>query len=412
MDMCEKAARKGKVLVLAHRTELCDQHEENFRKNQISTKNITVATVQSVYRHLDDYRDIYTVIADEAHLFKARTFEHVIKHFREKCNSFVVGFTATPRRLSGESMRDIFEAMVVGPGTAELIQRKCLAPYTYLCPATADVAKLQKRAGDYAVEDIESVMDKKIYGDAIREYSERCEGKQGIAFCCSIKHSEALAQQFRDAGIPAEHLDGNVPKKRRKEVMERFRAGDIKVLTNVNLFAEGISVDGIHVVMLLRPTLSLSLYLQQCGRGLRYEDAKTCVILDFVRNVHVHGLPDMEHRWTLEGAPVTHKEFNEDGTLSLRVCPMCFKTFKTAPRCPFCSEEYPISPRELEQIEAIRLREIRAEELRREEERKAQAKRDIRAARSYEDLLEIERKYGYGKGWARIKARCRHYKLP
>ena len=93
MAMCDNAAQKGRVLVLAHRTELLDQHEENFRKNGIPLDNIVIASVQSVYRNLDDYGDIYMVCADEAHLFKARTFEHVIKHFQAK-GSFTVGFTA------------------------------------------------------------------------------------------------------------------------------------------------------------------------------------------------------------------------------------------------------------------------------------------------------------------------------
>lgn len=409
MAMCEQAAKKGKVLILAHRDELINQHKDNFRENGVSTKNISIATVQSVYRHLDKYDGTYTVIADEAHLFKARTFECVIKHFRSK-GAFTVGFTATPVRLDGSSLRSIFDSMVVGPGTRELIEMKCLAPYTYLCPATADVAKLKKRAGDYAVEDIESIMDRKIYGDAIREYSERCGGQQGIAFCCSIKHSEDLAQQFREAGIPAAHLDGNTPKKERRRLMAAFRAGEIKVLTNVNLFAEGLSVDGISAVMMLRPTLSLSLYLQMIGRGLRYEPGKTCVILDFVRNVHNHGLPDMDREWSLDGAGKAHSEFNPDGTLALRQCLFCYKVFKTAKVCPFCGEEVETTQRELEQIEEIRLKEIRAEELRREEERKAKVAQDIRNARSRADFEAIAKANGYNSAWVHIRCKLRNYK--
>ena len=411
MAMCENAAKKGKVLVLAHRTELLDQHEENFRKNGISLDNIVIASVQSVYRNLDDYGDVYMVCADEAHLFKARTFEQVIKHFQGK-GSFTVGFTATPVRLDGSPMNTIFDSMVVGPGTKELIEQKRLSPYVYLCPASADVAQLKKRAGDYAIEDVEAVMDGKIYGDAIREYTERCNGKQGIAFCCSIAHSKQLAQQFRDAGISAEHIDGDLGKRQRKAVMDRFRAGEIQVLCNVNLISEGLSVDGIHVVMLLRPTLSLALYLQQVGRGLRYEPGKVCTILDFVSNVYVHGLPDEEREWKLDGPPKAHREFDPEGRLTVRTCPYCFKCFETARLCPFCGEDYPTHPRELKQIEEIRLKEIRAEELRRETERKAQAAQEIRAARSYEDLLQIEKKYGYKHGWAIIRARVRKYKIP
>ena len=307
-------------------------------------------------------------------------------------------------------MNTIFDSMVLGPGTKELIEQKRLSPYTYLCPATADIARLKKRAGDYAVEDMEAVMDRKIYGDAIREYTERCNGKQGIAFCCSIAHSKKLAQQFRDAGISAEHIDGDLGKRQRKAVMDRFRAGEIQVLCNVNLISEGLSVDGIHVVMLLRPTLSLALYLQQVGRGLRYEPGKVCTILDFVSNVQIHGLPDEKRSWSLDAPPRAHREFNPDGTLTLRQCPTCYKVFKTAPRCPFCGEDYPTHPRELEQIEQIRLKEIQAEELRRENERKAQAATDIKNARSREDFIAIAKKNGYSMAWVNIRCRLRGYK--
>lgn len=411
MAMCEKAAKKGKVLVLAHRFELIDQHIEAFEKTGISTENIMVKSVQSVYRHLDDgiYDDVYMAVADEAHLFKAATFSAVIQHMLDR-GGYVVGFTGSPVRLDGKPLSDLFQSMVTGITTAELIEQKRLSPYVYLCPSTADIAALTKKGNDYAIEDIESVMDGKIYGDAVREYSERCAGKQGIAFCCSVKHSKALADRFADAGITSAHIDGDISKRQRKAIMDRFRAGEIKVLCNVGLISEGLSVDGVHVVMLLRPTWSLALFLQQVGRGLRYEPGKVCTILDFVANVHKHGLPDDDREWSLDTPPKAHREFNEDGTLAIRICPVCFKTFKTAPVCPFCGEEYPLSPRELEQIEEIRLKEIKAEDLRREEERKAQTKLDIRNARSRADFEAIAKANGYNYQWVNIRCKLRGYK--
>lgn len=411
MDMCVRAAQKGRVLILAHRIELIEQHEENFLKNGVPLDNIVIASVQSVYLHPEKYRDIYMVVADECHLFKARTFEAVLQSFRDG-GSFIVGFTATPVRLSGESLRSIFDTMVVGPGTRELIEMGCLAPYDYLCPATADISQLKKRAGDYAVEDIEQIMDGTIYGKAVEEYKHHGADRQGVAFCCSIEHSKALAQQFRDAGIPAEHMDGEVPKKQRHEIMERFRAGEIRVLCNVNLISEGLSVDGISVVMLLRPTLSLALYLQQVGRGLRYEPGKVCTILDFVGNVHKHGLPDEEREWSLDAALRHRKEFNEDGSLTLRVCDFCYKCYEAPARhCPFCQTEYTPKPRELQMMEQVRLEKLDKERFEAERVRKAQVAVDIRNARSYEDFLAIAIRNGYKnpKYWARMRAHLRGY---
>lgn len=409
MKMAEQC--KGKTLVLITRRELKDQHIREFQKNGIPMDRIIVETVQTVYRRMGQYAGIQLVIADEAHNFLARTFKAVIDHF-DSHGSYTVGFSASPIRTNGEPLSDVFQSMVQSISVKQLIQEKRLSPYTYYAPLSVDVRNLRKQNGDYAISDIEEVMQPAIYGKVVEEYNRLCPGKQAVAFCVSIQHSQQVAQQFRDAGIKATHFDGNTPKQERKKIMDDFRDGKIQVLTNCALISEGVSIDGIEAVIMLRPSMSTSLVLQQWGRALRYAPGKTAIILDCVGNYTRHGLPDDDRHFSLDGPAKTHKEFNEDGTLSLRVCPMCFKTFKTAPRCPFCAEEYPISPRELEQIEAIRLREIRAEELRREEERKAQAKRDIRAARSYEDLLEIERKYGYGRGWARIKARCRHYKMP
>lgn len=407
MDMANKC--RGKVLVLVHRSELLDQHINEFLKNNIPIDNIIVASVQSVYRHLDDYKDITMVIPDEAHLFKARTFEAVIKHFLAK-GAYVIGFSATPQRLSGEPLKDIFESMVVGPDTKYLIEHKRLCPYDYYAPLTVDVSRLKKQHGDYVISEMESVMDTAIYGKVIEEYKRLCPGKQAIAFCCSIKHSQEVAEQFKEAGIVAAHLDGNTPKSERKALMAAFRKGDIKILTNCSLISEGLSVDGVGAVLLLRPTASLALHLQMVGRGLRYQPNKVCTIIDAVGAYTRFGLPDTPREWSLEAPAKEHKSFNADGTLTVRQCPFCYKCFPTKAKCPFCDTEYPLSPREIKQIEEIELKRITEEETKKEEERKALAKEDIKKARNLADFVAIAKKNGYDIGWAYRRARLRGYK--
>lgn len=406
MDMASRC--KGKVLVLVHRGELKEQHVREFRKNEIPMDNITVETVQTVYRHLDDYDDIRVVIADEAHLFMARTFKAVVEHFKSQ-GAYTIGFSASPCRLDGSSMSDIFDSMVDGPQTAELIDKKRLCPYEYYAPLTVDVSELKKQRGDYVTSEVENLMEPAIYGRVIDEYKRLCPDKQAIAFCCSIKHSQQVAQQFRDAGIVAQHVDGNTPAKEREAIMAAFRAGDIQILTNVNLFSEGISVDGIGAVIMLRPTASLALCLQQWGRGLRYQDGKVCTIIDCVGNYTRHGLPDEHREWTLEGNVKEHKEHNEDGTFTARQCPFCYKVFQTKPVCPYCGEEYPLHVRELKAIEEIELKKITEAEAKAEQERKEQLKIDIRNARNAADFFAIAKKNGYSQGWAYRRARMRGY---
>lgn len=406
MDMADRC--KGKVLVLVHRGELKDQHIKEFKKNGIPMNGIVVETVQTVYRHLEDYTDIKMVIADEAHLFLSRTFKATVDYFAEK-GCFTIGFSASPCRLDGSSMSDVFTAMVEGPQTAELIKKKRLCPYEYYAPLTVDVSNLKKQRGEYVTSEVEELMEPAIYGRVIDEYKRLCPGKQAIAFCVSIKHSQQVADQFAAAGIMAAHLDGNTPKKERERLMERFRAGEIKVLTNVNLFAEGLSVDGIGAVLMLRPTASLALCLQQWGRGLRYKEGKVCTIVDCVGNYTRHGLPDEHREWTLEGKVKEHRTHDDEGNFTVRQCPYCYKCFPAKPVCPYCGEEYPLHSRELQVIEEIRLKKITEEEAKRETDRKSRVKEEIRNARSYEDFLRIERENNYKSGWAYFRARQRGY---
>lgn len=406
MDMADRC--KGKVLVLVHRGELKDQHIREFEKNGIPMDDIIVETVQTVYRHLEDYPDIRMVIADEAHLFLSRTFKATVDHFAAQ-GCFTIGFSASPCRLDGSSMSDVFTAMVEGPQTAELIEKKRLCPYEYYAPLTVDVSNLKKQRGEYVTSEVEELMEPAIYGKVIEEYRRLCPDKQAIAFCVSVKHSQQVANQFAEAGIMAAHLDGNTPKKERERLMERFRAGEIKVLTNVNLFAEGLSVDGIGAVLMLRPTASLALCLQQWGRGLRYQPDKVCTIVDCVGNYTRHGLPDEHREWTMEGRVKEHRTHDDEGNFTVRQCPYCYKCFPAKPVCPYCGEEYPLHARELQVIEEIQLKKITEEEAKREADRKARVQEEIRMARSYEDFLRIERENNYKSGWAYFRARQRGY---
>lgn len=407
MDMADRC--KGKVLVLVHRGELKAQHIAEFRKNEIPMDNIIVETVQTVYRHFDDYPDVKMVIADEAHLFLAKTFKATVEHFAKQ-GAYTIGFSASPVRLDGSSMSDIFETMVEGPQTAELIEKKRLCPYEYYAPLTVDVSNLKKQRGDYATKDVEELMEPAIYGRVIDEFKKLCPNKQAIAFCVSIKHSQQVAQQFAEAGIKAAHIDGKTPDNERALLMEKFRKNEIQVLTNVNLFSEGISVDGIGAVLMLRPTASLALCLQQWGRGLRYQPGKVCTILDCVGNYTRHGLPDEHRDWSLTAPVKEHKTHNADGTFTVRQCPFCYKCFRTSPVCPFCGEEYPLSARELQVIEEIELKKIEAAQLKAEAERKAKMKEDVRNARTLDDFLKIARINGYSPAWAYKRASLRGYR--
>ena len=398
---------KGECLMLVHRRELLDQHVATLAGYGVDTSRIRIESVFTEVKHLNEHEKPLLIILDEAHLSKAASWEKVVQHY----DTWTVGFSATPCRLDSRPLGDVFTAMVQGITHKDLEAQNRLAPFDYYAPTTVDVSRLTKRAGDFAADEVaDLVMNRTIYGDVLKSYERFASGRRTIAFCASVQHSKEISELFNSAGIPAASLDGSMSKSSRSDIMRQFRDGTIQVLASCNIISEGISVDECDCCLLLRPTDSLALYIQQSCRCLRYLPGKRAVILDMVGNYTRHGLPNSDREWSLTSNIKSNREFNPDGTLALRVCGFCFKTFETASICPFCGETYELTPREIKQIEDIELSRIEAEKFKAEQDRKAQAAKDIRNARSREDFEAIARANGYNRKWVEIRCRLRGYK--
>lgn len=177
--------------------------------------------------------------------------------------------------------------------------------------------------------------------------------------------------------------------------MDDFREGRIKILCNVGIISEGISIDNVSCCMLLRPTESIALGIQQMMRCMRYLPHKTAKIIDFVGNYLRVGLPDDERDWSLDKPITKRKQLNERGDFYIRCCPECFLTFKTAPSCPYCGTPYPLSPREIKAHEDIELAQITAAEAARVEKAKKAARIEQGKAQSFEELVRLGRARGY-----------------
>ena len=177
--------------------------------------------------------------------------------------------------------------------------------------------------------------------------------------------------------------------------MDDFRRGEFAVLCNVGIISEGVSIDEVTCCMLLRPTDSVALGIQQMMRCMRYLPGKTAKIIDFVGNYTRVGLPDEEREWSL-GEPLKRKHrFNENGDFYIRCCPECYLTFKTAPVCPYCGTTYPLTPREIKAKEEIELARITAEEAERIAAMKKASRLEQGRAQSFEELVALGRKRGY-----------------
>ena len=412
--MADGAARKGKrTIFLVHRRELWSQASRTFDQMGIAhgiiapgmtmTRDLVqVGSVQTVIKRLDRIPVPDLVIVDEAHHSPAGTWSTILKAWSA---SKIVGLTATPCRLDGRGLDDIFDALVLGPTPGTLIEQGFLAPYqVYAPPIGIDVSAVKSRGGDFAKDQAAREIDKPtITGDAVRHYQRIAPGRRAIVFCCSIDHSKHVVAQFQSAGVRAEHLDGNEDDHRRRRVVEAFGRGDIKILSSCELFTEGFDVPGADVAILLRPTQSLGMYLQMVGRVLRPQPGKTAVILDHAGNVLRHGLPDDEREWTLEGRRKGEKRATEP---SIRVdqCPECFACHAPAPACPACGAVYEAQGREIREQDG-ELQQVDPAELRR------QRNREQARAETLEELIELGKSRGYGNpaAWAKhiLQARRR-----
>ena len=397
---------RGEALVLTHRQELKQQHEKLLK--DLSIGNARVAMILTEASRLGQYEKPALIITDEAHLSRSNSWMKVLDYY----DTYTVGFTATPVRLDGKPLGDIYDKLVTGVSVRWLIDNHRLAPFEYYAPTVVETEGLRVQAGDYVVKDLEQLMtERAIYGDVIKSYQRFAPGERSIVYCVSVKHARETADAFNSAGIRAAALSAGTPARRRAEIMDAFRRGDITVLCNCTLLSEGISIDEISCVMMLRPTESVALGIQQMMRSMRYLPGKTAKIIDFVGNYTRIGLPDEERNWSLDKPMSRRKQLNEDGDFYIRSCPQCFMTFKTAPVCPFCGAVYPLKPREIKAHADIELQRITAEEAQRVAEKKKQLKREQGRAQSFEALVALGKERGYKNPafWASQVMRGRSY---
>lgn len=381
---------KGEALILTHRQELKEQHEKLLRN--LAVKNARVAMIFTEANRLGKYPKPELIIADEAHLSRSNSWVKVIDYY----DTYTVGMTATPVRLDGRGMGDVYDTLIEGVDVRWLIDNHRLAPYEYYAPTLVDTNSMRTIAGDYVVSDLERLMNERaIYGNVIESYLRFASGERSICYCVSVEHARRTADAFNSAAIRAESLSAGTPEKRRRTILEDFRAGKITVLCNVGIISEGVSIDEVSCCILLRPTESIALGIQQMMRCMRYLPGKTAKIIDCVGNYTRVGLPTDEREWSLSKPVSKRRLTDENGNFYIRSCPECFMTFQTAPKCPFCGMEYPLHPREIQAKQDIELQRITAEEAERVAEAKKKSRIEQGRAASFEELVRLGKQRGY-----------------
>lgn len=405
-------AKGNRTLIVAHRAELISQLSATVSSWGVPHGIIApgypmtddlcqVASVQTAARRLDRMAEPALIVVDEAHhAIPGNQWGKLIERWP---GAYVLGKTATPCRLSGEGLGQghggIFETMVLGPTAAWLTNNGFLAEAdVYSIPS--NLGKLHKRAGDYDMtEAAASVVN--LHGDAIKHFRLRIGRGTALAFCCTVEHSKRTVADFNAAGIPAASLDGTMAPEERRDILARLRARELKVVSSVGVLGEGLDVPGVNGCIMLRPTASLGLYLQMVGRALRPKpDGSRAIILDHVGNALRHGLPTDEREWSLEGTPKKKRE----AAVSVRVCPDCFAAMPSGTAiCPACGVQQATKQREIVTADGdLQL-------ITRKPERKP---RPSAGAKTYEDLLRIEKERGYKPGWANHVASYRLARRP
>lgn len=369
--IAEQACAKGKrVVIVAHRRRIVNQISAALRRMGVAhglivpgagltSDPVQVGMIQTIARRIEKLAEPDLLVIDEAHHGVAGTWERVSSAWK-RCRQ--LGVSATPERLDGKGLRPAFDDMVLGPCPRDLIERGALADYEYLAPPNQlDLSGVKTRGGDYAVDQLAEVLAASpITGDAVEHYALHLNGKPAVVFCVNVMHAQLVAEKFRAAGWRAASVDGTMSAAEQEDLITSLGDGRLNVLTSCELISEGVDVPNVAGCILLRPTKSLALWLQQVGRALRpNEDGSHSIILDHVGSVHRFGMPCFPRDWSLDGRK------KRKPAADVTTCKLCFRTLPVAVArgpgfecggideevCPFL-EERGNQPRELpEEVE-------------------------------------------------------------
>ena len=433
-EIMRSAVRKGsKVLFLAHRIELitqtCDKlsafdlehkiyapekditairHKQvrKYGKSRVDPfANIAVGTVQTVSRRLDKITEPDLIIIDETHLAIANSYQKI-------CNAFprarILGLTATPCRLDGRPLGEMFERITVLASPQEIADMGFLVPFRiFSASETVDLSSIKTTMGDYDKKQLAEEMEKpRLIGNAVSHYKKLAHGRPTIAFCSSVRHAEQTAAAFRQAGYKAIAVSGESTPEERSGAVEGLATGDYDVVCNCGLYIEGLDQPCISCVILLNPTKSLARYLQAVGRGSRpFKNKTDCLVLDHAGNVLRFGFPYDDREWSLDGAKKkTRKRDSDEQDINIVTCKECFAIYeKELDKCPACGALQPKPKARQIQQEDGELVEIDPLVMR------AQRLNENRSARTLEELIElgVSRQYKYPRQWAERQIQIR-----
>lgn len=336
-----------RVLWAAHRIELVEQAMQRMgvpcgaivagSKLDPTLWPCTVGSVQTIVRRPLPPTDV--LVIDEAHHARSATYAALVEGVTQaNPRAVVIGLTATPCRLDGKGLGDLFETLVIAAKVSELIAEGSLVkPRVFGSREAPDLKGVKKVAGEYSEKGLELACNKaKLRGDVVEHWLARAAGRPTVLFAVSLEHSKALIADFEAAGVKAVHVDGSMSRHERERALNAVKSGEAKILSNVGIVTEGWDFPALEVCVLARPTASLSLLMQMWGRVMRPWPGKEALVLDHAGNVQRHKvLPWIDIEWSLEQS----KPKVPGG--AVKNCPACFAVcVGNAQFCPECQHEF------------------------------------------------------------------------
>ena len=340
-DFCkENRGKANRLLFVVHREEILKQARDTFRailKNNNFGELMVGGRTPENLDHLfvsiqslnskdlceitsEDYYDF--IIVDEFHHAAAPSYQRLLSYYKPKV---LLGLTATPERNDNKDIFKYFEDRISGEiRLPEAIDRKLLSPFQYFAVSdSVDLSKLKWQRKGYNI----SELDKVYTGNDIRvnniitslnKYITDINEVVGLGFCVSKEHAKFMALRFNEAGIPSLALTDESKKEDRNTAKERLVNGEIKFIFVVDIYNEGVDIPEINTILFLRPTESLTVFLQQLGRGLRLHDKKECLtVLDFVGQAHKNYSFEDKFRALIGKTNKPVKDYVENGFLTL-----------------------------------------------------------------------------------------------
>lgn len=360
------------------------------------------------------------VIPDEAHLTLAETRRDLIEAYP---GAIIIGLSATPAHPNGKPLGDVYDELVLGWPTRKMMDEGYLVEARYFAPSEPDLQKVKTRAGDYEIGALELAMNRPtLIGDIVGNWLRVARERRTVVFCVTRAHAKNVTEQFLDAGITAEYVDGETPLDKRRGIFARVEEGSTQVLVNVFVASYGLDIPPLDCCVIARPTKSLVLYLQMGGRILRplyadgfdmdttegrlnaikYSPKPDALIIDHSGCVLRHGMLDDYIPWTLDGdddisdlKQAAAEKNNEPKEIK---CPNCQRVFKGTRFCPNCGfeliapgQDIPVYAAELKEIEEVKPADGKEFNRKTSWETKVQL---------YGEMLHYAKSKGYNEGFA------------